>query len=84
MIFANDFLKTNDVNINYPGLFSVQEIGQYFRFPEHSILHSISGASAIEFDVTKNGNLDNIKIINSLGLKITNGFRYRLPFKFEN
>ena len=105
LILANDVRETNDVNTNYSGLFFGHGIGQYFQFLKPSLSRLISWASAIEFDVTKNGNLDDIKIINSLSLdfdgvvlyglskfsleksntmKITNEFRYRLPFKFEN
>ena len=67
LTFANDYSKTKSLNANYASLFSGEEIGQYFQYPDHSLSHSISGTSIIEFDVTKNSNIDNIRIINSLG-----------------
>mgnify|MGYP001464455457 CR=1 len=42
LILTNDAGETNDVNTNYSGLFSGNEIGQYFQFPEHSLSRSIS------------------------------------------
>ena len=67
LIFANGYSKTKSLNTNYASLFSGEEIGQYFQYPDHALSHSISGTSIIEFDVTKNSNIDNIRIINSLG-----------------
>ena len=67
LIFANNFSETKGANTNYSSLFSGQEIGQYFQYPDHSISNLISGTSVIEFDVTRDSNLDNIKILNSLG-----------------
>ena len=67
LTFANGYSNTKSLNTNYASLFSGEEIGQYFQYPDHALSHSISGTSVIEFDVTKNSNIDNIKIINSLG-----------------
>ena len=67
LTFANGYSKTKSLNINYASLFSGEEIGQYFQYPDHALSHSISGTSVIEFDVTKNSKIDNIRIINSLG-----------------
>ena len=67
MTFANGYSKTKSLDTNYASLFSEAEIGQYFQYPDHALSHSISGTSIIEFDVTKNSNIDNIRIINSLG-----------------
>ena len=67
LTFANGYSKTKSLNTNYASLFSGEEIGQYFQYPDHALSHSISGTSVIEFDVTKNSNIDNIRIINSLG-----------------
>ena len=67
LTFANNCSKTKSLNTNYTSLFSGEEIGQYFQYPDHALSHSISGTSVIEFNVTKNNNIDNIRIINSLG-----------------
>ncbi len=67
LTFANGYSKTKSLDTNYASLFSGEEIGQYFQYPEHALSHSISGTSVIEFDVTKNNNIDNVRIINSLG-----------------
>ena len=67
LTFANNYSKTKSLNTNYASLFSGEEIGQYFQYPDHALSHSISGTSVIEFNVTKNNNIDNIRIINSLG-----------------
>ena len=67
LTFANDYSNTKSLNTNYASLFSGEEIGQYFQYPDYAISHSISGTSVIEFDVTKNSDIDNIRIINSLG-----------------
>ena len=64
---ANSYSKDESLNTVYTSLFSGEEIGQYFQYPDYALSHSISGTSVIEFDVTKNNNLDNIRIINSLG-----------------
>ena len=42
-------------------------MGALYIEPDHALSHSISGTSVIEFNVTKNNNIDNIRIINSLG-----------------
>jgi len=67
LTFANGYSKTKSLDTNYASLFSGAEIGQYFQYPDHALSHSISGTSIIEFDVTKNNNIDNVRIINSLG-----------------
>lgn len=67
LTFANLHSKEKSLNTNYSSLFSGEEIGQYFQYPDYALSHSISGTSIIEFDVTKNNNIDNIRIINSLG-----------------
>ena len=67
LTFANGYSKTKSLDTNYASLFSGEEIGQYFQYPDHALSHSISGTSVIEFNVTKNNNIDNIRIINSLG-----------------
>ena len=67
LTFANGYSKTKSFDTNYASLFSGEEIGQYFQYPDHALSHSISGTSIIEFDVTKNNNIDNVRIINSLG-----------------
>ena len=64
---ASDYSYSKSLNTNYASLFSGEEIGQYFQYPDHALSHSIYGTSIIEFDVTKNRNIDNIRIINSLG-----------------
>ena len=65
--FAKIYSKEKSLNTIYTSLFSGEEIGQYFQYPDYALSRSISGTSIIEFDVTKNSNLDNIRIINSLG-----------------
>tara|TARA_B100001093_G_scaffold345688_1_gene330368 strand:+ start:124 stop:477 length:354 start_codon:yes stop_codon:yes gene_type:complete len=67
LTFANGYSKTKSLDTNYGNLFSGAEIGQYFQYPDHALSHSISGTSIIEFDVTENNNIDNVRIINSLG-----------------
>ena len=67
LTFANGYSKTKSLDTNYASLFSGKEIGQYFQYPDHALSHSISGISVIEFDVTKNNSIDNVRIINSLG-----------------
>ena len=57
---ANDYSNSKSLNTNYASLFSGEEIGQYFQYPDHALSHSISGTSVIEFNVTKNNNIDNI------------------------
>ena len=67
LAYANGYSKTKNLNTNHASLFSGEEIGQFFQYPDYALSHSISGTSVIEFDVTKNSNIDNIRIINSLG-----------------
>ena len=67
LAFANGHSKSKSLSTNYTSLFSGEEIGQYFQYPDHALSHSISGTSVIEFNVTKNNNINNIRIINSLG-----------------
>ena len=67
LTFANLYSKEKGLNTIYTSLHYGEEIGQYFQYPDYALSHSISGTSIIEFDVTKNSKLDNIRIINSLG-----------------
>ena len=66
-IFANNFSDTYNVKNNLINIFTGEQIGQYFQYPEQSLSHSISGTSVIEFYVDTNGSLNDINIVNSLG-----------------
>ena len=66
-IFANNFSDTYNVKNNLINIFTGEQMGQYFQYPEQSLSHSISGTSVIEFYVDTNGSLNNINIVNSLG-----------------
>jgi TonB family protein len=67
LAIANNYSHSNNYYKNYLDIFSGKDIGQYFQYPEQSISHSISGTSIIEFNVNKDGSLNDINIINSLG-----------------
>ena len=67
LIFANNFSENYHAKNNLVNIFTGEQMGQYFQYPEQSLSHSISGTSVIEFYVDKNGNLNNINIVNSLG-----------------
>ena len=51
----------------FGALFTGEQMGQYFQYPEQSLSHSISGTSVVEFYVDTNGSLNDINIVNSLG-----------------
>ncbi|GIS07862.1 MAG: hypothetical protein CM15mP111_4770 [Hyphomicrobiales bacterium] len=61
------FLKITIAKNNLVNIFTGEQIGQYFQYPEQSLSHSISGTSVIEFYVDTNGSLNDINIVNSLG-----------------
>ena len=61
------FLKITMSKNNLVNIFTGEQIGQYFQYPEQSLSHSISGTSVIEFYVDTNGSLNDINIVNSLG-----------------
>ena len=67
LIFANNFSENYRFKNNIFNIFTGEQIGQYFQYPEQSLSHSISGTSVIEFYVDTNGSLNNINIVNSLG-----------------
>ncbi len=67
LIFANNFSENYHVKNNLVNIFTGDQIGQYFHYPEQSLSHAISGTSVIEFYVDTNGSLNDIKIVNSLG-----------------
>ena len=66
-IFANNFSENYKSKNNLVNIFTGEQIGQYFQYPEQSLSHSISGTSVIEFYVDTNGSLNDINIVNSLG-----------------
>ncbi len=66
-IFANNFSNNYHAKNNLINIFKGEQIGQYFQYPEQSLSHSISGTSIIEFYVSKDGSLNNINIVYSLG-----------------
>ena len=66
-IFANNFFENYHAKNNLVSIFTGEQIGQYFQYPEQSLSHSISGTSVIEFYVDTNGSLNDINIVNSLG-----------------
>lgn len=67
LIRANNFSENYHANNNLINIFTGEQIGQYFQYPEQSLSHAISGTSIIEFYVDTNGSLNNISILNSLG-----------------
>ena len=67
LIFANNFSENYHAKNNLVSIFTGEQIGQYFQYPEQSLSHSISGTSVIEFYVDTNGSLNDINIVNSLG-----------------
>ena len=67
LIVANNFSENYHVKNKLFHIFTGEQIGKYFQYPEQSLSHSISGTSVIEFYVDTNGNLNNINIVNSLG-----------------
>ena len=66
-IFASDFSNSYHVKNDLINIFTGEQIGQYFQYPEQSLAQSISGTSVIEFYVDTNGSLNDINIVNSLG-----------------
>ena len=66
-IFANNFSENYHAKNNLVSIFTGEQIGQYFQYPEQSLSHAISGTSVIEFYVDTNGSLNDINIVNSLG-----------------
>ena len=66
-IFANNFSNSYHMKNNLNNIFTGEQIGQYFQYPEQSLSHAISGTSVIEFYVDTNGSLDDINIVSSLG-----------------
>ena len=66
-IFANNFSNNYHAKNNLINIFNGEQIGQYFQYPEQSLSHSISGTSIIEFYVSKDGSLNDINIVYSLG-----------------
>ena len=66
-IFANNFSNNYHAKNNLINIFKGEQIGQYFQYPEQSLSHSISGTSIIEFYVSKDGSLNDINIVYSLG-----------------
>ncbi len=66
-IVANNFSNSYHMKNNLINIFTGEQIGQYFQYPEQSLSHSISGTSIIEFYVDTNGSLNDINIVNSLG-----------------
>ena len=66
-IFANNFSNNYHVKNNLFNVFTGEQIGQYFQYPEQSLSHTISGTSVVEFYVDTNGSLNDIDIVNSLG-----------------
>ena len=66
-IYANNFSENYHAKNSLVTIFTGEQIGQYFQYPEQSLSHSISGTSVIEFYVDTNGSLNNINIVNSLG-----------------
>ena len=67
LISANNFSENYHVKNNLVNIFTGEQIGQYFQYPEQSLSHAISGTSIIEFYVDTNGSLNDINIVNSLG-----------------
>ena len=66
-IIANNFSENYHMENNLIDIFTGEQIGQYFQYPEQSLSHRISGTSVIEFYVDTNGSLNDINIVNSLG-----------------
>mgnify|MGYP001466901154 CR=1 FL=1 len=66
-IFAKNFSENYHMKNNLINVFTGEQIGRYFQYPEQSLSHSISGTSVVEFYVDTNGSLNDINIVNSLG-----------------
>ena len=65
--FANEF-KVASINLgNIKNLFSSESIGDFFVYPHALKDYSLSGMSIVEFNVNKDGSINDIEILKSLG-----------------
>ena len=65
--FANEF-KVAIINLgNIKNLFSSESIGDFFVYPHALKDYSLSGMSVVEFNVNKDGSINDIEILKSLG-----------------
>ena len=52
---------------NIKNLFSSESIGEFFVYPHALKDYSLSGMSVVEFNVNKDGTINDIEILKSLG-----------------
>ena len=65
--FPNEF-KVASINLgNIKNLFSSESIGDFFVYPHALKDYSLSGMSVVEFNVNKDGSINDIEILKSLG-----------------
>ena len=64
-VFANNFSEYHHSKNNLVNIFTGEQIGQYFQYPEQFFSFNIG--TSIEFYVDTNGSLNDINIVNSLG-----------------
>ena len=65
--FGNEY-KVASVDMgNIKNLFSSESIGDFFVYPHALKDYSLSGMSVVEFNVNKDGSINDIEILKSLG-----------------
>ena len=64
--FGNEFKVTLVDMSNIKNLFSSESIGDFFVYPHALKDYSLSGMSVVEFNVNKDGSINDIEILKSL------------------
>ena len=68
MLLVNDFKGNSQGRYdNIKNLFSSESIGDFFVYPHALKDYSLSGMSVVEFNVNKDGSINDIEILKSLG-----------------
>ena len=65
--FGNEFRIVSVDMGNIKNLFSYESIGDFFVYPHALKDYSLSGMSVVEFNVNKDGSINDIEILKSLG-----------------
>ena len=65
--FGNNFKIASVYMSNIKNLFSSDYIGDFFVYPQALKDYSLSGMSVVEFNVNKDGSINHIIILKSLG-----------------
>ena len=65
--FGNEYKIASVDMSNIKNLFSSESIGDFFVYPYALKDYSLSGMSVVEFNVNKDGSINDIEILKSLG-----------------